>query len=224
MKKIFLVSVMILLSSCFSEHKNTGSQAGWNIWEGRGNITVNENILLYEPVSFQDEEYDSDIEGRGPAAIAAKLIKGKKWTLDFRPVFLSNSHVFNRFTVGLWSGQKGKRPSLASKDARMTFALSKTRGPGPDDTILKITLKKGDVSQNIELPGNARFFRFQREGSIVKFFYSTGYRPNFTEALSFTLDTDDPVYFTAGARYDGKISGKPVMKLIQLTLDGKNFL
>lgn len=224
MRKFYLLSVMVLLSACFSAHKGGSAQNSWKIWEGRGNITVNENVLLYEPINLQDEEFDLDIEGRGPAAIAAKLIKGKTWTLDVKPVFLSNGRVFNRFTIGLWSGKKGERPSLASKAASMTFALSKTRGPAASDTVLKVTLRKGESLQTVELPGNANLFRFQRENGNIKFFYSIGYRPNFVESISFALDSNDPVYFMAGARYDGKVSGKPVMKLTQFTLDGKNFL
>ena len=220
-----IILTSIALGACASAQPAgiTEESGGWKIWEGRGTINISEKALVYEPVSFQDEDYDYDIEGRGPAAIAAKEIKGKNWTLDIKPAFLSDDKIYNRYTIGLWFGNKELRP-CANNQESASLLLRRTRGPNPKDGNLILEFRNEGKTKTVAIPMNASLFRFQRNKNKMTFFYSIGYRPNFKESFSTQIPKKTQVHFISGARMDGKFIGMPKLRITKLELNGNNIL
>ena len=131
-----LLAAFVLASCSAAQLSDNDIPDKWEMWEGRGNVVINESSMTYYAVNLQDEEYDYDIEGRGPALIAAKRIRGKKWILDVKSLFFSNDKVFNRFSMGIWAGNPEKRPNLASKNAELIVSVTRTRGGESGDNSL----------------------------------------------------------------------------------------
>lgn len=222
-KKNVILLPLLLFCGCVSTQEvssdiNTGD---WKIWQGRGLIDIKTNEIVYTPVNLQDEEYDSDVEGRGPAAIAAKEIHGKNWILDIKTMFLSRDREFNRLTVGLWFGEPNIRPSLGSPAAKLVLALSRTRGPENEHDGLTFQVIKKD-GKKIDLPVNSSLFRFQRKKNKLTFYYSLGYNVDFKEVFTVNVPDKYEPQLILGARIDGH-ADNAIMKIRGLLLNGKNF-
>lgn len=223
---LFAILFFLVLSGCTFYNKNavTIETGKWEFWEGRGKASVSPDNFIYEPASLQDEEYDYDIEGRGPALIAAKRIQGKKWVLEMKPAFFSLGRSYSRLTVGLWFGNKGVRPSLGSKEANTVLSVSCTRGENPGDYKTFVEIRNAQGKKIEILPNNLTFLKFERKNSNVTVYYSTSYRPEYEKSVSVKLEGNPDARFISGARYDGKAYPGEKLRIIQFNLNGRNFL
>lgn len=224
-KNLVLFVVAFVMAACSTV--NTGnmasSQGKWQFWQGRGNAQVQVDSVIYEPENLQDEEYDYDVEGRGPALILSRIVPGKKWQLDLKPQFFSLDKTYNRFSFGLWIGDSSARPSIGSKMAKAVLAVSRTRGPEKGDNALKLIIREKEDPKTISLSLLTSDFRFEREKNEIIVYVSEGYVVRYKEIARIPIPRKGTVSFFVGARYDGVIFGEPRMILRNMTLNGEGF-
>ena len=225
MKKAYMLFLITFLSGCAAAVSGNVAvnNTKWQSWQGRGHAEISEDSILYRPDNLQDEEYDYDIEGRGPALILSKNVPGKKWVLDAFPMFFSSDKVYNRFSFGLWIGKDGTRPSLASKGADAVVSIRRTRGPERSDNTFSLVIRDSGGTKTVSLPMLSSSFRFERDKNEIIIYYSADYKVSYKEAGRVSMPGKSSVLFFMGGRYDGQIFGDPRMSMRSLQLNGEKF-
>ncbi len=144
---------------------------GWKVWPGWGgsygrSVFANGHLYYYM-ASRQSGGLSEPKNGYYPGLILEKRISGADWTIDLKPSFHMGSGLGRWFTVSLWLGPEGVRPSNSNPgfDLLLTVLRMADPGYGTGGFAVSCCLDGDDSGKMHDIGGGVTGIRFKRSGS-----------------------------------------------------------